>query len=123
MYILKIKEEFCAAHAVCCNNEMEPLHGHNWQVELKVYGDELNQFGMLIDFYDLKNILKNVLSELDHQNLCCLPIFKETTTENIAKWIYEKLKMHLKNIKIFEVTVWETDDCSVTYKENERNIL
>ena len=121
MYIINIKEEFCAAHAVYCNNELETLHGHNWLIELKIMGKELDQNGMLIDFYEIKKMLQSVLQKLDHQNLCCLDYFKHSTTECIAEWIYVQLEklLEIYKIKVQEVTVWETNDCSVTYQKKE----
>lgn len=123
MYRLKVKDHFSSAHYLrnyqgACEN----LHGHNWMVEVVVEGEKLNEIEILIDFKDLKKILKEVLSELDHRLINELPYFQEKnpSSENIAKFIFERVKEKLKsypNIRVKEVTVFETEKASATYSE------
>jgi 6-pyruvoyltetrahydropterin/6-carboxytetrahydropterin synthase len=61
---------------------------------------------------------------MDHKYLNKIPYFKKVnpTSENIAKYIYDKLsfslsKDNLKGVKILEVTVWESDKARATYYE------
>ncbi len=91
-------------------------------VELVVEGEKLNEIEILIDFKELKNILKEVLSELDHRLINELPYFKEKnpSSENIARFIFERVKEKLKNypnVRVKEVTVFETEKASATYSE------
>lgn len=123
MYKLKIKDYFSSAHYLrdyqgACEN----LHGHNWTVELIVEGEELNEIDILIDFKDLKKILKEVLDELDHRLINDHPYFKakNPSSENLARFIFEKVKEKIKSfskIKVKEVTVYETEKASATYFE------
>ena len=41
--------------------------GHNWTVEAKVEGENINKIGMVIDFKDIKNSLVEIISKLDHR--------------------------------------------------------
>ena len=63
-YHVKVKSDFSAAHFLTG----ESLHGHNFSVEVKVYG-KLNERLMVMDFADLKNALDNICDEMDHKVL------------------------------------------------------
>ncbi len=87
-----------------------------------VEGEKLNEIEILIDFKELKNTLKEVLSELDHRLINELPYFQKRnpSSENIAKFIFERVKEKLRcypHVKVKEVTVFETEKASATYSE------
>ncbi|WP_045215169.1 6-carboxytetrahydropterin synthase QueD [Desulfonatronovibrio magnus] len=93
---LRVSAEFSSSHQLrnYCG-KCENLHGHNFQVEVQVKGVEVNaDTGMLMDFKDLKKILNTVLEELDHKHLNDLEYFKtiNPSSENIARYIYERIK-------------------------------
>ena len=74
--------------------------------------------GIVMDFRDMKNLLKEVLSTLDHQYLNELPAFEEMnpSAENIARYIFAFLSERIQSpVKLREVIVWENDSCSVSY--------
>jgi len=113
MYEVKVISEFCGAHNLRhYKGKCEDLHGHNWKVEVSVAGDKLDELGMIVDFRELKVELKKVLEILDHKLLNDLDFFKKInpTSENIAKYIYDKL-----GLKPAKITVWETETSAATY--------
>ncbi len=124
MYRLKIKDHFSSAHYLRnYGGKCENLHGHNWQVEVVVEGNKLNEIEILIDFKELKTFLKEVLQELDHKLINEIPYFQihNPSSENIAKFIFDKLKAKLNsfpNLTLKEVTVFESDSASATYFES-----
>ncbi|TFH42678.1 MAG: 6-pyruvoyl tetrahydropterin synthase family protein, partial [Chrysiogenales bacterium] len=66
MYRLTIHDYFSSAHQLKgYRGECEGVHGHNWKVEVEVEGEGLNDIGLLVDFHDLKAILKEVIDPLD----------------------------------------------------------
>jgi 6-pyruvoyltetrahydropterin/6-carboxytetrahydropterin synthase len=97
------------------------MHGHNWLVEAEVQGDNTNEIGMVIDFKDIKNNLKEIISNLDHQFLNDLEPFinENPTAENISKYIYKELSNNINtdNIKVSKIKLWETSNSAVTYTE------
>ena len=123
MFKLKVQDYFSAAHYLKnYEGPCENLHGHNWKVELLVEGSQLNNLDILIDFKILKSILKETLNELDHKLLNEIPYFKNVnpSSERLAEYIFKKIKDKLSqysNIKVKEVTVYETDKVSATYYE------
>ncbi len=121
MYSVSVLKNFSSAHFLRgYKGKCENLHGHNWKVLLSIQSKKLDKIGMVLDFKGLKMILNEVISDLDH---CCLNdhiFFKKVnpTSENIAAYIYKKVKkkIKLKNISGIEVSVWETDTSRATYK-------
>lgn len=118
MYTAKVKGHFSSAHNLRgYTGKCEELHGHNWNVELMVSSEDLDSMGMVVDFTDLKDALNRVLVLLDHKYLNEVEYFKEVnpTSENIARYIYEKVDEMLLKLNVSSVTVWETDNASATY--------
>lgn len=120
MYKLRVKLEFSAAHNLRqYRGKCEALHGHNWKVEAALSAQAPGRNGLVLDFHVIKKALKEVLDEFDHAYLNELPYFKKhnPTSENLARYIYERLKDKLRaaNCELEEVTVWESDNCSASY--------
>ena len=123
MFRLKVQDYFSSAHYLKdYKGACEKIHGHNWKVELIVEGSELNSLDILIDFAILKKILKEVLFELDHKLLNEIPYFENInpSSERLAEYIFKKVKEKLSsypNVKVKEVTVFETEKAGATYYE------
>ena len=121
MFELMVETSFSAAHRLKVGNKKcENIHGHNWKVQVFLSADELNKAGIVLDFKEAKRRLKKVVELLDHTYLNELPFFKKIgpTSENIACWLYQKLKVLFvrdKKIKIVKVTVWESEDSAASY--------
>ncbi|MDR1518739.1 MAG: 6-carboxytetrahydropterin synthase QueD [Planctomycetota bacterium] len=119
MYHLQVEEFFAAAHQLRgYRGKCENLHGHNWRVKAEVYGEKLDQLGMLADFGVVKDILRQTLERLDHRLLNETPPFDQInpTSENLARSLFEALGAKLpENVGIARVTVWESDKCAASY--------
>lgn len=122
MYTLHVTDHFSAAHQLNgYEGKCENLHGHNWRVDISVYGDTLTDTGFLIDFKELKRILRTVLERFDHQYLNDVPPFQHTnpTAEQIAREIFTDTAQRLPaHVAVGSVTVWESHTSSCTYHEN-----
>ena len=118
MYKVKVMTHFSGAHNLReYKGACEELHGHNWRVEVSASSDELNELGMVVDFKELKSIVRECLADLDHTHLNEVEYFKgvNPTSENIAKYIFDEVSAKASGIKISEVTVYETDTSCTTY--------
>jgi queuosine biosynthesis protein QueD len=85
---------FDAAHnLVQYHGKCEKLHGHTYKLQIVVCGEK-DEEGMVIDFVELKEIVKReVLSYLDHAYIN--EIIPQPSAENIAEWIWERLEKYL----------------------------
>jgi len=120
MYRITVLSHFSGAHRLRhLHGKCEELHGHNWKIEVSVVSNRLNKEGVVIDFNILKQKMEKVLKTLDHTFLNNLPYFsgREPSSENIAKYIFDRLKAELKGHPAIlkEVTAWESETSSATY--------
>jgi 6-pyruvoyltetrahydropterin/6-carboxytetrahydropterin synthase len=122
MYRITVLSHFSGAHRLRhFHGKCEALHGHNWKVGVSVVSNRLNKGGVVIDFKILKQKVEKVLEPLDHTYLNNLSYFseKEPSSENIAKYVFVRLKAELKGHPAIlkEVTAWESETSSATYFE------
>jgi 6-pyruvoyltetrahydropterin/6-carboxytetrahydropterin synthase len=100
-----------------CNNPN--FHGHNYEMEVSVYGEIDQETGFVIDVKILKDLMKSEIENaFDHKNLNVeVPEFKDLnpTAENIAVVIWNKLRPHIDADKDLEVKLYETSRNFVTY--------
>ena len=61
--------KFAAAHFVLGETGCERLHGHNYLVEVQVFGEQDEKKNLVVDFLELKPFVRNLLEELDHKIL------------------------------------------------------
>jgi len=117
---ITVKSEFSSAHRLRhYKGNCEGLHGHNWKIETSFLSGELDKKGMVLDFKMAKNKLNEVLEGLDHKYLNDLSYFKKKnpTSENIARYIYDKLSSEskIRNLRVIKITVYETETSAATY--------
>ena len=125
MFHVTVEESFAAGHYLRnYKGKCEKPHGHNYRVRVTLEGKDLDQAGLLLDFKDLKDVLKNIIERLDHQMMNDLEPFKTVnpSAENLAKYFYDCARTRLSvatdgRIRVREVTVWETDTTTATYFE------
>lgn len=122
LYEIYVKDHFAAAHALKgYNGNCSNLHGHNWIVETFIHCTKLNKLGIGLDFRDVKRVVKDVLSKLDHTNLNDVVEFSSInpTSENISKFLYTELsrRLNTEHIKVDKVMVFESQGCGSSYRE------
>ena len=120
MFELVVGEHFDAAHFLRgYTGKCAKVHGHTWQVEIRVQGEKLNECGMLVDFAFLKEKLKKIIGTLDHSLINDLDYFTtiNPTAENISVYIAHKFQEMMKDVsvKICSVTVWESPWAAAIY--------
>jgi len=118
MYSIKVEAYFSSAHNLRgYKGKCESLHGHNWKVEASVEAASLDKAGMVMDFKLLKEKLHVILEGLDHKYLNQVAYFKKVnpTSENIAEYIFRRLKRDINGLSA--VTVWENNTSQATYAE------
>ncbi|MEL6673469.1 MAG: 6-carboxytetrahydropterin synthase QueD [Bacteroidota bacterium] len=96
------------------------LHGHSFRVQVNVVGETDPQTGLLMDFGDIKQVVKPYIELLDHW--CInevaerdnIPLLRNPTSEHIAQWLFEELKPQLP--ELYSVIVFETCTTRCEYR-------
>ena len=120
MYKLETTTTFDAAHYLPeYNGKCKNLHGHTWKVKVIVYKNDLNN-NFVVDF----SVIKKVIHTFDHK--CLNEFLTNPTAENIAKYLYNAIKAVIaeeaktvNDLIGLVIKVWETEDNSVAYTEND----
>ena len=99
-----------AVFGLCYN---PPAHGHNYLLEVTVSGQIDPKTGMVVNLFDLKQVLLEVLEEFDHKNLNLdMPYFKDQipTSENFARLLWGKLSLQRDLGTLHTVRLCEDED-------------
>ena len=131
MYLVTKRIEFCYGHRLLDYDGIcKHPHGHNASVEIDVRTDSLDNRNMVVDFSDIKRIIKGWIDrELDHKMILRHddplveplrtlgePMYlleSNPTVERIARLIFEKGRE--LGVPIVTVRVWETPTSVATY--------
>ena len=107
---------FEAAHRLPQVKDTHPcyrLHGHSYRVELQLEGPVDAKTGFVVDFFDIEEAMRPLLKQLDHYYLNEIAGLENPTAENIAIWIWRRVKGSLPALAV--VRVFETPDCWAEY--------
>ena len=81
-------------------------HGHTFNLTIYINGKINPQDGFVIDFFDIDKIINNkILPLIDHKLLNEIEGLENPTSENLIKWIWDKIKndfSKLHKIKLSE---------------------
>jgi len=89
------------------------LHGHSFRVELHAAGAVEPQHGWVMDFADIKQAFRPLYDQLDHHYLNEVEGLENPTSENLARWIWQRLKPSLPALS--KVVVQETCTAGCVY--------
>jgi len=140
--IIKQLRDFSAAHRLTKNyqGKCKDLHGHNYAIDITLSADELNQYGFVMDFDDIKEHLDQwvqqhwdhvtIVSEDDKplidflekekQDYFIIPGNKNTTAECLAEFLFHTFSdilktLNEKRVRLVSVRVYESDTASAVY--------
>lgn len=108
---------FEAAHRlpnVPTGHKCARLHGHSYRVAVHVAGDLHPELGWIMDFGDLKAIVKPIIDQLDHYYLNDIEDLANPTSEVLATWLWDRLIPRLPGLSA--ITVRETCTSGATYR-------
>lgn len=87
------------------------LHGHSYVVDVHVAGPIGAESGWVMDFGDLAAAFAPLDDALDHRYLNDIPGLENPTSENLARWIWTKLKPALPSLRRIVVRETCTTGC------------
>ena len=89
------------------------LHGHSYRVEIRVTGPVDEHTGWVIDFAEIKDAFAPLHDQLDHRYLNEVDGLSNPTSENLARWIWDRL---VGQLPLSEVVVRETCTSGCAYR-------
>ena len=96
------------------------LHGHSFRVELRVRGEVGAESGWVLDFADIAAAFQPLHERLDHHYLNEIEGLSNPTSENLAQWIWRRLKPALPQLSRLVVRETCTSGCSYEGPPDER---
>ena len=119
MYYVSKRMEIAGAHHLTLPYESKcsNLHGHNWIVVVHLKGENLTDYGMLMDFTHIK---REIHDRLDHQCINDVIPGVNPTAENMAKWIADKVnELCPSNARCYKVSVQESEGNIAIYESED----
>lgn len=89
------------------------LHGHSFRIEVHVSGPVGPDSGWVMDFADIKAAFSPLHEELDHRYLNEVEGLDNPTSENLARWIWDRLQPRLPCLA--RIVVHETCTSGASY--------
>jgi len=125
MFEVTVDDSFAAGHYLRnYKGKCENPHGHNYKVRVTLAGKELDKAGLLLDFKDLREVMRPTIDRLDHQMINDLEPFTvlNPSAEDLAKYFYDETNRRLDHatggrVRVKQVTVFETDSTTATYAD------
>jgi 6-pyruvoyltetrahydropterin/6-carboxytetrahydropterin synthase len=125
MYEVTVDAGFSSGHYLRnYRGKCENPHGHNYKVQVTLRGETLDAAGLLLDFKELKQILRPVVEYLDHQMINDLEPFTTVnpSAENLARYFFDETNKQLRDltggrVHVKDCTIHETDTSAATYYE------
>lgn len=113
---MEIFKEFSieAAHwlpRVPAGHKCGRLHGHSFRVEIHAEGPVDAELGWVLDFADLKAAFAPLFEQLDHHCLNEVAGLDNPTSENLARWIWARLKPQLPELSAVVIRETCTSGC------------
>jgi 6-pyruvoyltetrahydropterin/6-carboxytetrahydropterin synthase len=90
------------------------LHGHSFVIELHVTGAPDPHLGWVMDFAELKAAFSPLFEQLDHHYLNDIPGLENPTSEQLAIWVWQRLKPQVPLLS--EVVIHETCTSGCRYR-------
>ena len=122
MYSVAVKRDFIA-QPYLIGGDWGPendLHSHHYQIELQLFGDQLDQHGYLVDIVDIE---RNLNAQVAHYRDCTLNDLAEfeglnPSIEHFSRILCQALCAHIQapNIYLLKVKLWENDIAWAAYQ-------
>ena len=107
MYSVNVRDHFMIAHSFRGEifGPAQRLHGATYVVDVTFMSEELDDDGVVVDIGLASDSLSVVLEKLRYRNLDDDPVFegKNTTTEFLAREIFDKLVSAIKDGEFGEI--------------------
>lgn len=90
------------------------MHGHTYSLTVYLEGDLDTELQWVMDFKELKDVVKPVIESIDHQLLNDIAGLENPTAERIVVWIWEQIQPKLPLLSKLELN--ETPTSGAIYE-------
>jgi 6-pyruvoyltetrahydropterin/6-carboxytetrahydropterin synthase len=90
------------------------MHGHSFHIQVYVNGPLDAQMGWVIDYAEVKSAFKKIEDQIDHRCLNEVEGLENPTSENLSRWLWEKLRVLLPGLSRVVVKETCTSGCIYT---------
>jgi 6-pyruvoyltetrahydropterin/6-carboxytetrahydropterin synthase len=108
---------FAAAHRlpnVPEDHKCSGMHGHTFRIEVYFRGPLLPEAGWVMDFADIAGAFNPLREMLDHSYLNDIEGLQNPTSENIARWVWKRLRPVVPNL--CRIVVGESAESGCIYE-------
>jgi 6-pyruvoyltetrahydropterin/6-carboxytetrahydropterin synthase len=94
------------------------LHGHSYAIEVSVEGEVDARTGLVMDYGEITAAVKPFIELLDHRYLNEIAGLENSTSEVLAKWLWDRIRPTLRGVVC--ISVAETCSVRCEYRGNLR---
>jgi 6-pyruvoyltetrahydropterin/6-carboxytetrahydropterin synthase len=109
--------KFDAAHRlpnVPVGHKCSQVHGHSFRIEIHLRGKADHPTGWVMDFGDIAAAFQPLIDQLDHKYLNDIDGLANPTSENLSRWIWQRLQPALPQLS--KIVVQESPESGCVYK-------
>jgi 6-pyruvoyltetrahydropterin/6-carboxytetrahydropterin synthase len=104
---------------VPADHKCRRMHGHSFQIQVHVRGPVDPELGWVMDFAEIKAAFAPVEDEIDHRCLNDVEGLENPTSENLARWLWKRLRPALPLLS--KIVVQETCNSGCVYMGESQN--
>jgi 6-pyruvoyltetrahydropterin/6-carboxytetrahydropterin synthase len=90
------------------------VHGHTYHLTVFIEGALDKQIGWVMDFAVLKEVVNPIIDQLDHKLFNDITGLENPTCENVAVWLWDRIKPLVPQLK--KIELHETPTSGVIYE-------
>ena len=90
------------------------MHGHTYRLTVYLEGNLDPNLGWVVDFAELKNVVKPVIDSVDHYVLNDIEGLENPTCEKLAVWLWNRIKPGMPMLA--KIELWETPTSGTIYE-------
>lgn len=130
MYAIEVDSVFSAAHALRLGGgAVEPLHGHDFRVTVRIEAVTLDGLETVIDFHIVQKLLDTIIGPWRNTTLNDIDPFRAAvnpSAERIAEEVGRRMAMAIvvetqgreRGVRVAEVRVTEAAGCLAVWRPN-----